>query len=278
MRLGEVDYGPFSTDQVLEQIKSREIKLGSMITLLGTDEWEPVGTHERFRDHYAECSVAWDVEEAEQDADRHERQLKTMAAVGGGTWRLGLVALMLALGVGGWFGWRIMNAQPTGVLGAVAMAAAPALPDPPPPPAAASALPIPAPRAFPVLKEPVYVNYDTAGVALEGADKGAHVVQTLNFDDSSDELSDAQINKIVAAARSRLVPCAHDAATRSESFSGTRVAFWVQSGKLGRFTVGSEVVSNGRFKACVKKALSGISVPTFGGQQRKVTVPLRVQR
>ncbi len=279
MRRDDVDYGPFSTEQVLEQIRAREVGLGSMITLLGSDEWEPVGTHELFRDHYAACAAAWEVEEAEQGADRHERQMKAMRVVGGGTWRLGLAGLAVALALGGWFAWRILNAKPTGVLSAVALAAPPTLPAPPTVGAAVPALPIPAATEFAVLKEPVYVSYDTAGVAIEGTEDGEQVVQTLNFDDDSgDELSDAAVERIVAAARRRLEPCALEAATRSETFTGTRMTFWLQSGRLGRLTVGAEVNANPRFKACVKAALSGISVPTFGGQQRKVTVPLRVQR
>ena len=45
----------------------------------------------------------------------------------------------------------------------------------------------------------------------------------------------------------------------------------------GRFTVGKEVIGNAPFKACVKKALARVSVPSFNGDERRVTVPLRVQ-
>lgn len=264
-----VDFGPFTADQVVAMIRTREVNLGTMICNVAEPLWEPLGSYAEFRGEYAKVEKSW----ASKAADDHERQLRTKRLLTGGAGRLALVAALVVLSFGGWMTWRMARAQPTGILTAVKIADPPALPVLPEN-VKAKSLSIPEGTAVKRLREAV--NYDTSGVGVEG--RGGELVNTMSFDDDAKELSDSQLNKVVASARRRLLACAQDAAGRSERFRGTRVSFVVRSGNLGAFTVGSEVSGDQRFKACVKRALKAVGVPQFGGSQRKVTIPLVIQR
>ena len=264
-----VDFGPFTTEQVVSMIQTREVNLGTMICNVADRLWEPLGTYAEFRGEYAKIEEGW----ASQDADDHARQLRTKRFLTGSAGRLAVIGALVLVSFGGWMTWRMARAQPTGILTAVKVAQPPPLP------------------ALPQLKEPAalkvpdgtsvkrlreLVNYDTSGVGVEG--QGGNLVNTMSFDDDANEISESQLNKVVGAARRKLLGCAQAAAARSERFRGTRVSFVVSSGSLGAFTVGAEVSGDQRFKACVKRALKSVSVPTFGGSQRKVTIPLVIQR
>ncbi len=264
-----VDFGPFSTEQMITMIQSREVDLGTMVCNVADRRWEPLGTFAEFRTEYANAEQNW----ASEDAEQHERQLRTQRLLTGGAWRLVLVGACALLVFGGWMTWRMSRTEPTGIWSAVKIAQPPSLPamrvhaEPPP-------LKIPEGTKVRVLRE--MINYDTSGVGIEG--QGGAIVNTMSFDGDANELSDAGLNKIVGAARGKLLGCAQAAATRSESFRGTRVSFVVRSGHLGAFTVGSEAAHDQPFKACVKRALKAVSVPAFGGSQRKVTIPLAIHR
>jgi hypothetical protein len=268
-RKGGVDFGPFTTEQVVEMIRAREVQLGTMVCDVAVRQWEPLGSHATFRAHYAEAEQNW----ASAAADEHARQLRTKRLLTGGAWQLVLVGTLVVLAFGGWMAWRMSRAEPTGILEAVRIAQPPTLP-------AAIAAVTPVPLAIPAgtavrrLRE--VTNYDTSGVGLEG--QGGDLVTTMSFDDDAKGLSDAAFKKIVAVSRRKLAGCAQAAAVRSERFTGTRVSFVVSSGGLGSFTVGSEALGDRPFKACIKRALKGISVPSFQGSQRKVTIPLSVRR
>lgn len=279
VRRAEVDFGPYTNDQLLEEIALHHVDLGTPICQVGTQDWEPAGTHALFRDHYARCETRWRVEEAEQAADKHEQKLKTMRVIKGSTWALILGGALVVLLFGGWLTWRFMHLQPSGILNAVALASPAPLPPPPSLKVPLSRLQEPEIHRFPVLKEPE--TYDTAGVGGEGS--GAALVTRMEFDENGGggggaSLSEGQLKQITEHARGQLVGCAQAAATRSATFTGTKVTFIVRSGGLGSITVGPEVRSNQPFKACVKRALKGISVPKFAGSERRVTVPLHVKR
>jgi len=264
-----VDFGPFSTEQVVEMISRREIDLGTLVCDVAERKWEPLGSHAEFRTHYAVAEKSWTAE----DADQHERQLRTRRRLTGGAWRALLIGGLVVLVVAGWMAWRLSRAEPTGILQAVTLGLPPALPAMRP---VLEPRPLLIPPGTQIRRLREGAHYDTAGVGVEG--RGTDLVQTMSFGGDANELSDAALNKVVAAARRKLTGCAQSLAARSESFTGTRVSFVVRSGGLGAFTVGSEVSADRPFKACIKAALRSVSVPTFGGAQRKVTVPLSVRR
>lgn len=273
-----VDYGPYSEGELLAAIAGREVTLETLVASTSDMVFQPLSTHPRFREHYDTCQERWEVESVEADASRHEQKLKAMRVVKGGTWRVALAVTLIVAGLGAWMAWRLSNARPTGLLDAIAVSMPTSLPGLPSlvraatPPAAVEA------RAVPRLREVTTTTYDTAGVAIEGA-AVAGAVATFDFDaDPSQELSQTALGNVTQAAQKALVPCAQALAATDSGFGGTRVAFTVESGRLARFVVGKEVSSVASFKACIKRALKGVSVPAFGGQPRRVTVPLQVRR
>jgi hypothetical protein len=276
VRREEVDYGPYVTGEVLSAIASQEIGLGTLIADLNEVEFEPLGTWALFRDHYAECQARWEREAAEEEARRVERRLRAARMARMTTFAIVLVIALGSAGFGGWVAWRIMKARPTGVSGAVAMAAVPRLPDLAPEPTAIQGkAPKITTKQVSRLHEPTF--FDTRGVGVEG--EAASDRPVLNFNASAgDQLAEAKVNAIVSKARKGLVSCARAAAQASPEFTGTRVRFLIRSGSIGAVTVGKEVAGNGAFRQCAKRVLAGISVPAFRGDERSVSIPLKVNR
>lgn len=269
------DLGPYTTEEILAAIAARDMSLGTEIADVSDQDWGPVGTHGLFRDYYATCDERWQVEDAEEEAGEHARRLRLRRMVQSGTGGFMVVVVIVLLGFGGWITWRLLHAEPTGILEAVALADPVALPPAGPPPAASTA---------PFVVEPIKVprvrdreSLDTRGVGTE-SEAGAVPVTTLDFDsEAGPELSDGQLDRIVQKARGGLEGCARSAVSRSAEFRGTRVRFAVRPGRIGRITVGKEASDDARFKACVRSVLKGIRVPSFGGADHFVTVPLRVR-
>ncbi|HRE87874.1 MAG TPA: hypothetical protein PK095_01930, partial [Myxococcota bacterium] len=142
--------------------------------------------------------------------------------------------------------------------------------------AAVEHLPAPKERKVARLYEPE--SYDTAGVAV-GAEDTGHVTQ-MHFSEDGEvaAISQADLDRVVASARTGLYACARDAALKSAAFKGTEVGFTVTPGSITKIGVGAEARSNPAFQACVKAALSKVSVPAFSGSDRRVTVPLKIER
>ena len=268
-RKGGVDFGPFTADQIVAMIQSREVDLGTEICRVSDRIWEPLGSYAEFREEYGKISELW----ASQAADDHARQLRTKRILTTGAGRLTLIAALVSISFAGWMSWRMARAEPTGILAAVKLAVPPPLPTVAPSPPTA---PLEIPEGTTVKRLREMINYDTSGVGVEG--QGGQLVNTMSFADGAVELSEAQLDKVVGRARAKLLPCAQAAATRSERFRGTRVSFVVRSGHLGSFRVGAEASGDQPFKACVKRALKAVSVPSFGGSERKVTIPLVIRR
>ena len=61
VRREDVDYGPFTTEEVLASISSKEITMGTMVAEISQAEFEPLGSWGIFRDHFAECQARWDL-------------------------------------------------------------------------------------------------------------------------------------------------------------------------------------------------------------------------
>lgn len=280
VRRDGVDFGPYSVEDLLAAIDRREVDLGTMVCNVAERVWEPAGSHQLFREHYAASEARWAAQEIQAGAARHERQLRRSGALKGGTRYLLVLGIVLAIGAGGYTVWRLAHARPTGILEAVAIARPLDLPAAPVRPARFRGPPVPPARAFPVLQEAPRRSSgfgSVAGVVEEG--QAAAPVTRLDFDDSQGhEIPQAELDRIMAQARVGLEGCARDAASRSADFNGTRVTFVIRSRKLGSFTVGKEALTNRGFKACVKRKLGAISVSAFDGSERRVTIPLRVKR
>jgi len=276
IRRDDVDYGPFATHEILDSIDRKEAGMGTLIADIDELAFEPLGSWSVFRDHYAKCQARWEMEAAEAEARRVEQRMRAVRTARITAFAIILVIALTGVGFGGWMAWRIQNARPTGLYEAIAVAAVPELPDLTPASAVVKGVaPEIETRQIGRLHEPIF--YDTRGVGVEGSQESAGPVMSFNVR-SADQLPEAALKRIMGKARAGMVTCAQAAAGKDPEFKGTRVRFIVRSGAFGGVTVGKEVASNGGFRQCVKRVLEGISVPTFKGDERKVTIPLKVKR
>jgi hypothetical protein len=253
----------------------------TLVSVLPSNKWGAAGEFPLFRDHYAACQKRWETEQlhAEAEAIGKRMELKGHASRGAGL--LLITGIVVALAFGTWVVWRLMKAEPLGLEKIARLPLIEALPKPLAISKAAPLVPIPKERKIARLSEPE--SYDTAGIAIEGT-VDTSSVQKLAFDedgevaDAKPSISAADLGRVVESARQGLYGCARDAYARNAAFSGTDVGFTVSSGRLTKVTVGADARGNAPFQACVKSALGRVQVPQFGGNERRVTVPLRFQR
>ncbi len=272
---GTVDYGPFTTEEVKEALARKEMDLGTLLAELGTQTWQPIGVYAEFREFYGGLHERWEREAIEAEVTKHEAKLRAMDKVKGGAWKVIALATVVVLGLGAWVVYRILHAEPTGVLEAVAIKEAPLLPAPPKPKLGDPALRPAEGRKVRKLRE--LRNYDTAGVTAEGS--GSAPVTRLSFADGEGGgagPSQAQIDRVVRSVTPGLLRCASTAAAKSD-FRGANVSFLVRSGRLGGITVSRKALKNKPFVACVKSTLRRAKAPTFSGSERRVTIPLRIR-
>lgn len=271
------DFGPVSTEKLMEAMGKRLIDLKTLVCRVGTSHWGPAGQVDLLRAHHAACQVEWEHQALTAEADRMGKSLERAQAARKSTsvgLVLGLVVLVVA---GGGLWWRLSRAEALGFERFVRPLDAQPLPAW----SAGARPPLGAPEREPVklarLGEPELL--DTAGVKV--GDEAAPIVTRLSFDESGEAgvaagLDPAELDRIVAAARGGLVGCAQQLAQANDGFTGTEVRFTVAPGRLSDFIVGREVAGSQTFRACVKRVLAGIRVPAFQGNPRSVTVPLRV--
>jgi hypothetical protein len=271
------DFGPVTTDKLMEAMGKREIDLSTLVCKVGTTHWGPAGEVDLLRAHHAACKVEWDHHALASETDRMARSAER-AHVARKSTSVGLVIGLVALVVfGGGMWWRLSRAEALGFERLVKPLDAQPLPA-----WSAGARPeLAAPEREPVkvprLAEPE--TLDTAGVRV--GDSSAPIVTRLDFDESGEAgeasaLDPGELDRIVGAARGGLIGCAQQLAQANDGFTGTEVRFTVSPGRLVDFVVGKEVAGSQTFRACVKRVLAGVKVPNFQGNPRSVTVPLRV--
>lgn len=271
------DFGPMATSKLLEAIEKRDIDLGTPVSKVGSGVWTPAGEESLLRDHFGRCQAIWDEQALHAETERLGRRLERAQTTRKGA-RIGLVLGAIGLlGGAAFLWWRLSLAEPIGIAQVMIVAEAPSLP------AVSGARGEPAhfpgvrPQAVKVLAE--YELLDTAGVRV-GDGGGAPVVNRMQFDESGEVQGIASdlLARVTEDARRGLVGCAEQLARTNPSFTGTEVRFAVSPGRLTDFSVGPEVSGSATFRACVKAALGRVSVPSFSGPPRRVTVPLRIGR
>lgn len=273
------DYGPVTTDKIFDAIREKKIDLSSQVSVLGSNRWSHAGEFPLFRDHYAACQRRWDEERLHAEAEAVGRKIERKGHASRRLSVLVVVGISVALGFAAWGAWRLFKAEPLGLARIVKASTLPELPAPPPITREAPPPPALSEKKIARLSEPE--SYDTAGVGIDDGG-GAPVVTKLTFDESgeahqAESISAAELARVVESARSGLYACAREAAAKNASFRGTDVGFTVTSGRLAKITVGTDARGNAPFQACVKAALAKVAVPAFGGNERRVTVPLRFQ-
>jgi len=275
-RTSKGDFGPVSTDELLEAIKSRHVDLGSEVKRLGAAAWGVAGDERIFRDHYAKCRAHWDEQELHAETDRLGVKLKRAHTRRKGAWIVMVVGALAVIGAAALLWWRLSRAEPLGVARLISTEEVGALPLP----IAKARDPVGYPRR-PIHREPLLAEVellDTAGVRVGGL--AAPIAQRFEFDEAGEvaEIPPAVLATVTETARQGLVLCAHQLAKSNAAFAGTEVSFSVTSGRIANIAVGKEVAGSAGFRACVKSALTRVSVPKFQGNARRVTVPLKLGR
>lgn len=283
-RTGAGDFGPVNTDRIMDAIAKRKIDLATQVCLAGSDRWNAIAEHELFRNHFDHCRQRWEQEAKRAEIDRLGKRLERSEARSRHTWRIVGISLIAAAGIGVWMWWRFATAESLGIASINRMATTVRLPTAGAGPARIARntprMPAIVPHHVPRLAEPE--SYDTAGVQVTD-NAEVHTATKLTFNDDGEidaapTISADQLAGVVESARKGLYACAIQHAQRDPTFSGTEVGLTVQSGHLGNITVGTEVRNQPAFRACVKSALTHVAVPTFGGGDKRVVVPLRIAR
>jgi len=271
------DYGPITTDQVLDAIREHKIDLATQVSVTGTNTWTVAGEFALFREHYAVCERRWDDERLRAQADAMGRRIERRGHATRHAGRLVAVLVVVGLGFGGWVAWRLMKAEPLGLARIVRPLSVAPLPSAPPNARTVAMLPVVKDHKVARLAEPE--SYDTAGIAIDGGAVPPEFVTQMHFslEGEVQMISAADLARVVESARQGLYGCAREAATRGPSFAGTDVAFTVASGHLAGVSAGAEARRNAPFLACIKAALARVKVPEFAGSERRGTVPLRFQ-
>lgn len=277
-RIDGADYGPVSTDELLDAMMKRKVTLETQVCSLASRKWGRASDHALLRDFFDKCEQRWRAEAFDTDADNHVRRLAKARQRRRRFWYVVAAALVVAVGFGGWVVWRLGQAQPLGLdklahlpsLGRLAVADVVER-EPPP-------VPIVAGTPVARLGEPE--TYDTAGIALEGDPAVEQKVTTMAFTEDGRVvgISKVELDRVLESAKANLHGCAKAAASKDADFHGTRVGFTVSPGGLKGMTVGDEVKNNGAFKACVKGALGRVPVPVYEGGDRRVTIPIKIGR
>ncbi len=273
------DYGPVTTDKMFDGIRERKLDLSTQVSVLGTNKWSAAGEFPLFREQYAACKRRWEEEQLHAEAEAVGKRMELKAQTSRGAGIFLVVGAVVALGFGAWVVWRLSKAEPLGLAKVVRALVVEPLPSPLPVARGARAVPLKAEKKVARLSEPE--SYDTAGVAI-GETDDAPVTQMHFSDDEGGEggqaISSEELGRVVETARRSLHGCATDAAARNSEFAGTEVGFSVASGGITKVSVGTDARGNAPFIACVKAALARVSVPSFSGNERRVSVPLRFQR
>jgi len=271
------DYGPVTTDLIFDGIRDRKIDLKTQVSVLGTNKWSAAGEFPLFRDHYAACQKRWEDERLHAEAEAIGKRMELKAQTSRGAGILVAVGIVVALGFGAWVVWKLSKAEPLGLAKIVRVTVLEPLPQPP---AIAKSVPsIAGKEEHKVARLSEPESYDTAGIAVGGAED-ANAVTQMHFSEDGEVamISAADLAQVVESARQGLYGCARDASARNAAFSGTEVGFTVAPRHITKVSVGADARGNGPFLACVKAALGRVSVPAFNGSERRVTVPLRFQR
>lgn len=201
------DYGPMSTDELLEAIAQRKVNLGTDVSVLGANKWMPAGEIDILRDHYGTLAPRWERDRLIAEAKELDKKTaiasKTKSAFGG----LALFGTVAGLVLAGVLVWQFTAASPVGFSKMARAHVVQALPEPLKLlPRGDGAVPKIKEQKVATLSEPE--SYDTAGIGV-GDGSGNHVT-TFQFDEDGSvaAIPEAELQRIMGAATAGLRSCA----------------------------------------------------------------------
>ncbi|MFN3198041.1 MAG: hypothetical protein ACE366_06455 [Bradymonadia bacterium] len=275
VRRNGLDYGPYSSKQVVEQLFKEEIDTEQLLFDVETEEIRPLSDIEFFE----EILHKWAHEKAarkrkQEDNDIKRKNRRRSILVNGS---LGASFLAIALAVGGYFWYQ--STLPTPVVANLGQAIMPfeaALPS--------VALPDEAPETAAERVERVRLAARSAAAKRARAEQAQIRKERLLAESSTLDMSAGEgavfkieaLNAAVAARQSRLSKCLTAEARRDASVKVLKVKMTaLPKGKVINVTlVGGSTVGN----RCVREALGGMSVPAFSGTNRTVTLPFTIRK
>jgi hypothetical protein len=247
---GKLDYGPFSWNQVVEQIRSGQIRPGELIIDKDTGQRCPVEQHPLLAELVEAAAQKRDEErrasaEASQAVQEKRRGLALYGFIGAG---------VLGLGAGAYFLVSKLSADS----GAERSAAVAALEE-------AS---LNARISFPTVGTKSKRKTGKGGGARKaGADPGFD--DTLDLDmagddeEESERLDAAQVNPVLQKNGGKLAGCLSSTRTRQASID----LIILGSGKVSAVRVNGETGTE--LAACVRRVLGAAQFPTFRGNRSK---------
>lgn len=271
-----VDYGPFSSKQVVEQLYKEEI--GSEVVLfdIETDRRLPMSEFEVFSD----TIVAW-IHEKDQREKRRAEEAREAAARRRTRIVLGSILAVVVLvggGFGGWFWYQSTLPVPVKAgLADLVTAIGAGLP------------PVNLPEELPETAAEIrerrereaaaragrVAAVERAQVAREEALAANNVLDAAGTDSGSGDFERSAFDRAVASRQGPMFKCLQDEVRRDPSVKALNVEITVlPSGELINVKMPG---ATSRGETCVRQSLRGLRVPSFAGTNVKVKLPYQFQ-
>lgn len=270
-----LDYGPYSSNQIVQQLFKEEIDTEQLLFDVETEEIRPISDIEFFE----EILHKWAHERAARLRKKEEEEIakkgRRRNAIINGT-LLGLI-LLIGGSVGGYFWYQ--STLPTPVRSDIAQAITPfeaALP--------AAILPDEAPITEAERIEKARSASRAAAVARARAEQAKirrerEIAESSNLDLSAGDGAKFQLkalNGAVAARHGRLSKCLTAEARRDPTAKVLKVKMTALP--QGQVLNVSLVKGSAGGNRCVREALDGIKIPPFSGTNRTVTLPFTIRK
>lgn len=271
-----VDYGPYSSKQIVDQLFKEEI--GSEVVLfdIETDRRLPMSEF----DVFSETIVAW-VHEKDQREKRRAEEAREAAARRRTRIVLGTILAVVVLvggGFGGWFWYQSTLPVPAKAgLAELVTAMRVGLP--------AVNLPEELPETAAEIRErrereaavraTRAAAAERAQVAREEALAANNVLDAAATGGGSGEFQRGAFDRAVASRQGQMFKCLQDEVRRDPSVKGLVVEITVlPSGELINVKMPG---ATSRGETCVRQSLRGLRVPSFAGTNVKVKLPYQFQ-
>lgn len=269
-----IDYGPFTSKQVVEKLFKEELHAESVLFDIETDRRLPLSEFEVFD----EALRAW-IHEKDQREKRRAEEAEEAAARRRTRLLLGTILTIVVLvggGAGGWFLYQSTLPSPTKArLAALVMPMRGALP--------AVSLPEELPETAAEIRERREKETRDRRHAAAAAERAQiareeRLAASSTLDATgggSGKFNRAAFDRAVAGRNGKLVKCLQNEVRRDPKLKSVTVEITViPSGQL----IGVKMPGgSARGQTCVRRAFAGLRVPAFAGTNVKVKLPFAFQ-
>lgn len=271
-----IDYGPFSSKQIVDQLYKEEITAETILFDIETDRRLPMSEFEIF----SETLVAW-IHEKDQREKRRAEEAREAAIRRRTRIVLGSIFAVLVVvggGFGGWFWYQstLPVPQRAGLAGLVTSmkVGLPAVNLPEELPETAAEI-----RERRAREASDRANraaaVERAQIAAEERLAASSTLDAAGTGGGTGDFDRGAFDRAVASRQGRYFKCLQDEVRRDPKIRSLTIEITVlPSGKLINVKMPS---GTSRGQSCVRRALSGLAVPSFGGSNVKVKLPFQFQ-